>query len=61
MLEDSHGRWKSTHLTLATRMLGSARGSGDTSGVGYLREWVDHRLFWQLPQIGAADASTRST
>ena len=27
-LEDSHRRWKSTHVTLATRMLGDARGSG---------------------------------
>jgi len=48
-LEESHRRWKSTHVTLATRMLGDARGSGYTSGVGYLSEWVDHRLFWQLP------------
>ncbi len=54
-LEDSHRRWKSTHVTLATRMLGDARGSGYTSGVGYLGEWVDHRLFWQLPEIGVTD------
>jgi tryptophan 2,3-dioxygenase len=52
-LEASHRRWKSTHVTLATRMLGDARGSGYTAGVGYLKEWVDHRLFWQLPDIGA--------
>ncbi|KAA1416435.1 hypothetical protein F0U44_19175 [Nocardioides humilatus] len=50
-LEASHRRWKSTHVTLATRMLGDARGSGYTSGVGYLSEWVDHRLFWGLPEI----------
>jgi tryptophan 2,3-dioxygenase len=50
-LEDSHRRWKATHVTLASRMLGDARGSGYTSGVGYLREWLDHRLFWQLPGI----------
>jgi tryptophan 2,3-dioxygenase len=54
-LEDSHRRWKSTHVTLASRMLGDARGSGCTSGVGYLTEWVDHRLFWQLPGIGVTD------
>lgn len=59
-LEDSHRRWKSTHVTLATRMLGDARGSGYTSGVGYLSEWVDHRLFWQLPEIGVTDAPRRS-
>ena len=44
-LEDSHRRWKATHVTLASRMLGEARGSGHTSGVGYLSEWLDHRLF----------------
>ncbi|WP_183096324.1 hypothetical protein [Nocardioides stalactiti] len=48
-LEASHHRWKATHVTLATRMLGDARGSGYTAGVGYLSQWVDHRLFWQLP------------
>jgi tryptophan 2,3-dioxygenase len=58
-LEDSHRRWKATHVTLATRMLGDARGSGYTSGVGYLGEWVDHRLFWQLPEIGVTDVRRR--
>ncbi len=48
-LEASHRRWKSTHVTLASRMLGDAAGSGHTSGVPYLRAWVDHRLFWALP------------
>lgn len=50
-LEESHHRWKSTHVTLATRMLGDARGSGHTTGVGYLQGWVDHRLFWALPEL----------
>lgn len=59
-LEDSHRRWKSTHVTLASRMLGEARGSGYTSGVDYLSEWVDHRLFWRLPGIGVTDVSRRS-
>lgn len=59
-LEDSHRRWKSTHVTLASRMLGDARGSGHTSGVGYLQEWVEHRLFWQLPDIGVSRATRRS-
>jgi tryptophan 2,3-dioxygenase len=60
LLEDSHRRWKSTHVTLATRMLGDARGSGYTSGVGYLSEWVDHRLFWRLPEIGVSDVRRRA-
>lgn len=46
-LEASHRRWKATHVTLASRMLGDARGSGYTSGVGYLDEWLDHCLFWR--------------
>jgi tryptophan 2,3-dioxygenase len=59
-LEDSHRRWKSTHVTLASRMLGDARGSGHTTGVGYLRQWVDHRLFWQLPELEVAAVPPRT-
>ncbi|MDZ5620234.1 hypothetical protein SFC88_05350 [Nocardioides sp. HM23] len=59
-LEDSHRRWKSTHVTLASRMLGEARGSGHTTGVGYLSGWLDHRLFWQLPDIGVTDVRRRA-
>ncbi len=58
-LEDSHRRWKSTHVTLATRMLGDARGSGHTTGVGYLSQWVDHLLFWRLPEIGVSEQRRR--
>nr|WP_281366516.1 tryptophan 2,3-dioxygenase family protein [Nocardioides thalensis] len=59
-LEASHRRWKTTHVTLASRMLGDARGSGHTSGVDYLRTWVDHRLFWQLPELAGVDGARRS-
>ena len=48
-LEESHRRWKSTHVTMATRMLGEARGSGYTAGVGYLSQWVDHRCSGRSP------------
>ncbi|MFE9929356.1 tryptophan 2,3-dioxygenase family protein [Streptomyces sp. NPDC005533] len=47
-LEERHQRWKSTHRSLATRMLGSARGSGDTEGVPYLTQCLDNRLFGRL-------------
>ena len=50
-LEAAHRRWKNTHVTVATRMLGAARGSGDTSGVSYLRAWLDHRLFGDAPAL----------
>jgi tryptophan 2,3-dioxygenase len=47
-LEGGHQRWKATHHSLAARMLGEARGSGDTAGVPYLRKCLDNRLFWRL-------------
>ena len=50
-LEAAHRRWKGTHVTVATRMLGDARGSGDTSGVTYLRSWLEHRLFGDAPAL----------
>jgi hypothetical protein len=59
-LEAAHRRWKGTHLTVATRMLGSARGSGYTSGVPYLQSWVEHRLFGECPAIRAADVPDRT-
>jgi tryptophan 2,3-dioxygenase len=31
-------KWRKTHHSLAARMLGDRRGTGDTAGVGYLRE-----------------------
>ncbi len=29
-------------------------------GVGYLQQWVDHRLFWQLPELELADVPRRT-
>ncbi|MFJ7589264.1 tryptophan 2,3-dioxygenase family protein [Streptomyces sp. NPDC097617] len=61
-LEERHQRWKSTHRSLAARMLGDAHGSGYTAGVPYLAECLDNRLFRQLGEqrgagcpVGAAD------
>ncbi|WP_328622586.1 tryptophan 2,3-dioxygenase family protein [Streptomyces sp. NBC_00354] len=50
-LESRHQRWKSTHRRLAMRMLGDAHGSGYTSGVPYLTECLDNRLFRQLGEV----------
>ncbi|MXM67644.1 hypothetical protein GR925_30460 [Streptomyces sp. HUCO-GS316] len=47
-LEGRHQRWKSTHRSLAVRMLGDAQGSGYTDGVPYLTTCLQNRLFWQL-------------
>ncbi|MFF7162249.1 tryptophan 2,3-dioxygenase family protein [Streptomyces sp. NPDC008086] len=49
-LEARHQRWKSTHRSLAVRMLGDAHGSGHTDGVPYLTKCVENRLFWQLSE-----------
>ncbi|MCX4808292.1 tryptophan 2,3-dioxygenase family protein [Streptomyces sp. NBC_01214] len=57
-LEERHQRWKSTHRSLAARMLGGAHGSGYTAGVPYLAECLDNRLFWQRgDQRGAGHPS----
>ncbi|WP_030721737.1 tryptophan 2,3-dioxygenase family protein [Streptomyces sp. NRRL S-237] len=54
-LEERHQRWKSTHRSLAARMLGGEHGSGGTAGVPYLAECLDNRLFWQLGERPRAD------
>ena len=55
VLETAHRRWKRAHVTVATRMLGDARGTGYTAGVPYLKSWMDHRLFWKAPQVAALE------
>jgi tryptophan 2,3-dioxygenase len=47
-LEAAHQRWKGTHHSMASRMLGDAAGSGYTTGVPYLQKCIDNRLFRQL-------------
>ncbi|MFD1939635.1 tryptophan 2,3-dioxygenase family protein [Nonomuraea mangrovi] len=54
-LEAIHQRWKSTHRTLAVRMLGDARGSGDTAGVPYLTQCLGNRLFGRLGEASGLD------
>jgi tryptophan 2,3-dioxygenase len=49
-LERAHQRWKTTHFRIAGKMLGDAPGSGYTAGVPYLRELLDNRLFWAIPE-----------
>ncbi|GAA4879395.1 tryptophan 2,3-dioxygenase family protein [Actinomycetospora straminea] len=43
-LEQAHQRWKTTHHSLAARMLGDATGSGYTAGVPYLAAYRENRL-----------------
>lgn len=49
-LEESHQRWKTTRFRIADKILGDVRGSGYTARVPYLRELLDNRLFWAIPE-----------
>ena len=50
-LEDSCRLWRFRHVTTVERIIGFKRGTGGTSGVGYLRKMLDTVLFpeiWKL-------------
>lgn len=50
-LEDAFRLWRFRHLTTVERVIGFKRGTGGTSGVGYLRKMLDVVLFpeiWRL-------------
>ena len=50
-LEDAFRLWRFRHLTTVERIIGFKRGTGGTSGVGYLRQMLDVVLFpeiWKL-------------
>lgn len=47
-LEDYFRQWRFRHVTTVERVIGFKRGSGGTSGVGYLRDMVNVRLFPEL-------------
>ncbi|MEW6694488.1 Tryptophan 2,3-dioxygenase [Tepidimonas thermarum] len=50
-LEDAFRLWRFRHLTTVERVIGYKRGTGGTSGVGYLRKMLDVVLFpeiWKL-------------
>ena len=50
-LEDAFRLWRFRHVTTVERVIGFKRGSGGTSGVGYLRKMLDVVLFpeiWRL-------------
>jgi tryptophan 2,3-dioxygenase len=49
--EDAFRLWRFRHLTTVERVIGTKRGTGGTSGVGYLRAMLDVVLFpeiWSL-------------
>ena len=50
-LEDAFRLWRFRHVTTVERIIGFRRGTGGTSGVGYLRKMLDVVLFpeiWKL-------------
>jgi tryptophan 2,3-dioxygenase len=50
-LEDTFRLWRFRHVTTVERVIGFKRGTGGTSGVGYLRKMLDTVLFpeiWRL-------------
>ena len=50
-LEDAFRLWRFRHVTTVERIIGFKRGSGGTSGVGYLRQMLDVVLFPELWQL----------
>ena len=47
-LEDAFRQWRFRHATTVERIIGWKRGTGGTSGVGYLRKLLDVVLFPEL-------------
>jgi tryptophan 2,3-dioxygenase len=47
-LEDAFRQWRFRHATTVERVIGLKRGTGGTSGVGYLRRMVAIELFPEL-------------
>lgn len=53
-LEDYFRQWRFRHVTTVERVIGFKRGSGGTSGVAYLRDMLNVRLFPELWDIRTA-------
>ena len=50
-LEDAFRQWRFRHVTTVERIIGNKRGTGGTSGVGYLRQAVEVQLFPELWRV----------
>ncbi len=53
-LEDYFRRWRFNHVTTVERVIGFKRGTGGTSGVGYLRKMLEVELFPELWHVRGA-------
>jgi tryptophan 2,3-dioxygenase len=47
-IDEQYALWKHRHVKVVERVIGFKRGTGGTSGVNYLRDRVDDRLFPDL-------------
>ena len=50
-VEDNFRRWRFNHVTTVERTIGFKRGSGGTSGVGYLKQALNVVLFPELWEV----------
>jgi tryptophan 2,3-dioxygenase len=50
-LEDAFRLWRFRHVTTVERIIGFKRGTGGTSGVGYLRKMLDVVLFPEIWRV----------
>ena len=46
--DENVARWRSVHVLMVEREIGAKRGTGGSSGVGYLRSTLDKRFFPEL-------------
>lgn len=53
-LEDYFRRWRFNHVTTVERVIGFKRGTGGTSGVGYLKKMLEVELFPELWHVRGA-------
>jgi tryptophan 2,3-dioxygenase len=47
-LDEAYALWKYRHMKVVERVIGFKRGTGGTSGVPYLRDRIDDRLFPEI-------------
>jgi tryptophan 2,3-dioxygenase len=61
-LDETMGLWREHHVRVVERIIGHKRGTGGSSGVGYLKQTTDKRCFpnlWDVrTYLGADDTPT---
>ncbi len=50
-IEDRQQQWRFNHMKTVERIIGYRMGTGGSSGVGYLKQVLDHRFFPELWQL----------